>query len=144
LPARPSGLEPPTSRVTGECSNQLSYGRIPINLPENRKKTNVSAGGIFPYRYGTGFTFSHLLRFATESQKYVHVRGISPYRRSTVFASRFALRTSELTRHAQTFRFLHAKPAGALLAVSDKLKFGCRREESNLRPWAYESHALTD
>jgi hypothetical protein len=26
--ARPTGLEPATSPVTGECSNQLSYGRI--------------------------------------------------------------------------------------------------------------------
>ncbi len=59
LLARSTGLEPATSRVTGGCSNQLSYDRIIILLKQ------------------------------------------------------------------------------ALTPVL------CRREESNLRPWAYESHALT-
>ena len=32
--ARPTGLEPATSHVTGECSNQLSYGRIRYNVTD--------------------------------------------------------------------------------------------------------------
>jgi hypothetical protein len=43
LSARPTGLEPATSRVTGECSNQLSYGRSSETLAVFCHKGKVSS-----------------------------------------------------------------------------------------------------
>ena len=45
--ARPTGFEPATSPVTGECSNQLSYDRNFLFYKEG-----VSAGGIEPPTLG--------------------------------------------------------------------------------------------
>ena len=38
------GLEPPTSRLSGVRSNQLSYRPIQITIPEDRRQTNYISG----------------------------------------------------------------------------------------------------
>ena len=116
--AWPTGLEPATSRVTGEVSNQLSYGRIML------------MAGIK----------SIILDFRFRTQARAICLCASPVCQRQESVTGFVSQTSgppaslsPMARHVPAFD-PHASKAVCSLASTL-----CRREESNLRPLALMS-----
>ena len=135
-----TGLEPATSPVTGERSNQLSYRStsyfIPRIHPDLLSGFTHSIKYSFPLkirartRHGIGGTA--LLIFGDPFQGSMSVtteQPSVPFRSSQIFLPNYLRKNLR---------------KGALEKKWVFNIFWCRGEELHLWPWAYESHALTN